>query len=178
MLLSLYTPVHVWAGCPWFSAGSLSRNTECVQGPEAQTAASSPRAPEIQISQSGIPSRAVLTALFFILHFDFPWLLPRQRLSRTPSQPIPSCPIPWFFILAFPFLFSRSDLGSFYPFSSPLAFVACWRARFCVWRVPTKSLLAGTASPQCSQHWLGWCFFNINFCLPPGCWTAMKRAMN
>lgn len=38
---------------------------------------------------------------FFILHFDFPWLLPRQRLSRTPSQPIPSCPIPWFFILAF-----------------------------------------------------------------------------
>lgn len=94
MPLSLYTPARVWAGCPWFSAGSLSRNTKCVEGTEAQTAASSPRAPEIQISQSGIRSRAVLTAFFYsALWFSMAVAKTEALQDPLPSHPILSNPL-------------------------------------------------------------------------------------
>lgn len=89
MLLSLYTPVHVWAGCPWFRAGSLCRNSECVEGPEAQTAASSPPGPEIQISQSGIRSRPVLTALLY----SALWFSTALAKAEALQDPLPAHPI-------------------------------------------------------------------------------------
>lgn len=124
--------------------------------------ASSPLAPEIRISQSGIQSRAVLKAVFDSV------LLFSMAVAKTESSPgpppIPSRPIPWFFILAFPFLFSRSNLGSFYPFSFALAFVACLRTCLCILCMPMKSCLAGAASSWCSQQLLGLCFFLILSC--------------
>lgn len=95
LLLSLYTPVQVWAGCPWFSTCHLPRNTESVARQRHR----------LQLASSPLPLKYKLASLvfdhglflkqFFILYFYFPWLLPRPSPLQNPlpSHPISSNPL-------------------------------------------------------------------------------------
>lgn len=96
MLLSLYTSVQVWAGCPWFSSCCLSRNTKRVARYRGTDCSEHPLLEPLKYK---LPSLGFDHGLFleqlFILYFYFPWLLPRQSPLQDPlpSHPISSNPL-------------------------------------------------------------------------------------